>query len=68
MDRKRGFWEGQERSRAVIVLVVLLVIVASWGLRGWQNYRDERHENNQMMGLEYFPVPVDEPVGNMGRN
>lgn len=52
-------WEGRPRSKAVVILAVLLCGCFFWGIRGWSNYRNERVLNDQLMGLDYFLVPAE---------
>jgi hypothetical protein len=68
MANKKEQWEGRERSAKEIVLIfltlvlfILLVVTVAWGRRGWKEFRDVQQVNEQLMGLDYFPVPVDEP-------
>lgn len=61
MKRKSNGWERAPRSRALVVLVVLLVLAVLWGAIGWRRYRHERIDNSHLMGLEFMPFPADEP-------
>jgi len=62
MGRKRRFWEGPEKSRAVIILVVLLAVSTVLAVYNWRRYQEEHRLNDQIMHSEYFLVPVDEPA------
>ncbi len=63
MRRKKSCWERRDdwaRDMWLVILVFALALSMLTGFIGWIRYRDERIRNNELMGLEYVPVPVDE--------
>lgn len=65
---KYGGWERDEhlaRDIWLMVLVFALVLTMLVGFIGWIRYHDERILNNELMGLEYIPLPfpIDEKTG-----
>ena len=60
MRRKQVVWERAERSRVVVVLIVVLVFSFIWGIIGWQKYREMRQVKE---GLEQLLGNMYEEIG-----
>lgn len=66
MVRRNDGWQrtvNWTRDVWLFVLLFALVLTMLVGFIGWVRYRDERIRNNELMGLEYIPFPIDEGTG-----
>ncbi len=68
MVRRNDGWQrtvNWTRDVWLFVLLFALVLTMLVGFIGWIRYHDERILNNELMGLEYIPLPfpIDEKTG-----